>query len=255
MMKINVAIPILNNRVAPCFEAASNFLIVNTENRELISQKTVKCGDEEGFRRVRLLKVHDIDVLICNGIKGFYRDLLPTMGVTVIPDISGLTSHILRQYLSGQILPPEQTTVPAGATPGPTLTELVNWTRKHFESHGYQIRTGPGHDSFLIDLVAEITCPVCRKTIRVAICCGAHTYRTDQEIREFNYCAKTDYNSRVFVFPSDENIARQCREYGIELISPDAMAAGPTQMDSDKIPLLKFPVEGHEQASSGINQV
>jgi len=251
-MNVNVAIPYLEDRVTPCFEAASNFLIISVEDNHEIGRKSVRCEGDEGLRRIRLLRLHDINVLICNGIKGFYRDLLTSMGLMVISEVSSGVDAALEAYMSGKLKP---ATVKMGIPTGLKrceLGEMIDWAKDHFESNGYQIKRGPGPDSFLIDLVAEISCPVCGKPVKVAICCGAHTYRTDQEIQEFNFCAKSNYNSRVFVFPGDDTMAQQCREYGIELIRPFEESEYTKKKLTDKIPVLKFPVEGHEAASAGI---
>ena len=73
---MNVAIPKLNNNVAPCFEVAKAFEIIEIKNNNVVSSKTVDCPAGEGFKRVRLLHLHDIETLICNGIKEFYRNQL-----------------------------------------------------------------------------------------------------------------------------------------------------------------------------------
>ncbi|MDD5426452.1 MAG: NifB/NifX family molybdenum-iron cluster-binding protein [candidate division Zixibacteria bacterium] len=250
IMNINVAIPILKNRVAPCFEAATSFVISAVSNRQVISRKTVSCSGSEGYRRVRLLKVYDVDILLCNGIEGFYFDLLSTINITVIPDISGSANKALENYLSGKLTPPDNYPDASSETHNLALCDLVNWAKAYFEQNGYEVKKGPCTDALLIDLIAEIVCPVCGKPVKVALCCGAHTYRTDQEIREFNYCTRTGYHARVFVFPGDEKIAQLCREYGIELIRPTLEYIPRESPAKDKIPILRFPVEGHTKNAS-----
>ena len=54
--------------------------------------------------------------------------------------------------------------------------ELVTEAQTFFKNRGCYIVDGQGQDTFLIDMVAEILCPACNRPVRVAICCGPHTY-------------------------------------------------------------------------------
>jgi predicted Fe-Mo cluster-binding NifX family protein len=247
-MNINMAIPMLRNRVAPCFEAATNFIILVVENHIVVSRKTARCSGSDGYHRMRLLRVYDVDLVICNGIEGFYFDLLTSLNITVIPEVSGTVKKVVDNYLAGKLAPPDAYPDASSETHNLALCDLVTWARDYFEQNGYRIQPAPCTDLPLIDLIAEIACPVCGNPVKVAICCGAHTYRTDQEIEEFNYRTKAVYHSRVFVFPGDEKIARHCREYGIELVRPFSGATLKEAPRKDKIPILRFPVEDHKQA-------
>jgi hypothetical protein len=118
-----------------------------------------------------------------------------------------------------------------------------------FEAHGYRVQAGPGPDAFLIDLVAELTCPVCRLPVRVAICCAAHAYRADLEIAEFHQASRSGYNARAYVSTQQPAVWECCREYGIEPLDPggDQMEGG--DGPERTIPLLHGPITGHERAS------
>jgi predicted Fe-Mo cluster-binding NifX family protein len=253
-MKVKIAIPILRGRVAPCFDAATQFFVAQIDDRKVVATKTVDCDDGEGFRRVRLLKIYDIEVLICNGIKDFYLNLLQASGLRVIPNVSESIENVITNYIKGKLKPASLREEPVLKPQEISHPELVGWARELFENNGYQVSEGPGQDSVLVDLVARIECPVCGKNVSVAICCGVHTYRTDQEIVEFHHCTKSGYNARVFVYPEDSRTAQSCREYGIEMISPESQLSYDPSMAKNKIPILQFPVEGHEKAARVINE-
>lgn len=244
---VKVAIPVYENMVAPRFEATGMFIIIEVRDGQKVSSRTVSCAGPEQFRRIRLLQVHSVNVLICNGIKGLYRDMLRASGLIVISKISRSVDEVLQLFLSGEISAdncgPEK--IPRSCHI--SRDELVNRTIRLFESGGYCVTPGPGHDFFLIDLVAEIKCPLCAKPVKVAICCGAHTYSTDHEIREFHFSTPAEYDARVYVYPEDQDVSRCCREYGIELIDP---GAGIVDFKSGEqtFPVLKNPVYGHERA-------
>ena len=93
-----------------------------------------------------------------------------------------------------------------------------------------------------------MTCPVCNRQIRVAICCGAHIYRADKEIREFHYAVRAGYDVQVYVHPATQPIMRYCDEYGMELIDPETELANSHKHAARRIPILQKAVPGHERA-------
>lgn len=239
----------MGSTVAPRFEAASTFLIVTAEEGRITSTETVACQGPEGFRRIRMLRIHQVAVLICNGIKGSYKDMLASSGVTVIDRVSSEVDDALSRFLNGLLKPEEG---PVEELPEPCTVpheKLVRAARMLFQQNGFEVSPGPGEGSFLVDLVAEMTCPRCQRPVRVAICCGAHTYRANQEITEFHLATQSGYHARVYVCPARPSLLKCCREYGIELVDPDQTAAEKKIETTDRIPLLKGTVLEHEQAS------
>ena len=245
---MNIAIPILEKEIAPCFDAAKHFEIVVIKNKQIISSRTITCTADEGFIRIRLLRLYEIHTLICNGIKNFYRDQLIAMGIKVIPNVNGSIESIISDFLAGRIKSYNNIKYEAEASDLVSHDYLVKWAKELFESNGYSVALSPGDESFLIDLVAKIKCPVCSKQINVAICCGAQTYRTDQEIMEFHHNTKTQYNSRVYVYLTNSQLEKSCNEYGIEFLSPEITGTESKERTKSKIPILRRPVEGHEKA-------
>ncbi len=245
---MNVAIPILNDRIAPCFEVARQFEIVIIKKGKVISSKNIKCLASEGFIRIRLLRLHEINTLICNGIKSFYQNQLTAMGINVIPNVNDSIEDTLNNFLSGSIKSSSNTKYEADTNDLVSHDDLVSWAKELFESNGYSVSLSPGDESFLIDLVAKIRCPVCSKQIDVAICCGAQTYRADQEIREFHHNTKTQYNARVYVYLTNPHLEKSCNEYGIDFLSPEIDYKELKEGSKSLIPILNRPVEGHEKA-------
>ena len=245
---MKIALPQFGDSVAPRFEAASTFAIVTIANEAVESVQSVESAGPEGYRQVRLLQIHRVAVLICSGIKSACRDMLVASGIAVIPNVNGEIKGVLAQYLAGEL---KTETAPVEATeicPVPH-EELVRQARSLFEQNGYRVMPGPGPDSFLVDLVAETDCPVCQRPVRVAVCCGAHTYRSLQEVVEFHHASGAGYNARVYFSPAQAGVSRCCREYNIELIDPSALADTASETSSPPpIPLLRQPVSGHERA-------
>lgn len=244
---MKIAIPKFDSKVAPCFETASYFFVAEIENGQEVWSQIVSCAGCEGYGRVRLLRDNKIDLIICNGIKNFYQDLLESSGIAVIPETTSDIKIVFEKFLTGEL---------KHEKPKPDLTslgcdipheDLVCWAREFFENHGYQVEKTTRGQPFPIDLIAEIQCPVCCKKIKVAICCGAHTYRIDREIREFHFVAPTHFDSQVYVYPGRSDVEKYCQDYGIELIDPDADLEHQSEQGQNLIPILQNPINGHEK--------
>jgi len=240
--------PKLKESIAPCFETARYFLIVNVREGREISSSIVNGTGCEGFGQVRLLQDHNVDTLICGGIKSFYKQLLISCGINVIESVDVPFDDALSLYLDGELEPSEaEETLPELSVEIPH-EDLVCWATELFESHGYRILKTEMERAFPIDLVAEINCPVCHRPIRVAVCCGAHTYRSDQEIQEFHHVTRSSFQARVYVYPARSSVRRCCCDYGIQVLDPDADALNRDHVEPGRIPLLEQPIAGHERA-------
>ena len=248
-----VAIPVLDKNVAPCFEVTHYFTITEIVEGHQISKTVLKCGGCEGYGRVKFLINHKVNVLICNGIKLFYRDLLNISGLKVFANIADSVDNALQAYLSGNLIPQKDSSETADLSSEFPHGDLVCRARGLFESNGYNVSLRPEYLPFLIDLVAEIACPICRKFIKVGICCGAHTYRLANEIMEFHHIAPNEFHAKVYVYPFNPGIYQTCSEFGIELIDPNSEDDYPLRQRVDKIPLLRNPISGHEKACLSFN--
>jgi predicted Fe-Mo cluster-binding NifX family protein len=246
---VKVAVPRFDQAIAPCFEAAGHFLIATVENGKVVSAEVAHCAGPEGYRRVRLLQIHRADMVVCNGIKGCYRDMLAGSGVTVIANVTGLADEALNRLAGGELSPELTARDEVANYPAIPHQELVARARTLFENGGYTVTAGPEQASFLVDLLAETKCPVCSRPVRVAICCGAHTYRPTQEIVEFHHATPSGYDARVYFCPASPAASQCCQEYGIELIEPDMPGMELKQKPANKLPILRGRVAGHERAS------
>ncbi len=242
-----VAIPRFGEEIAPCFEAAEYFIVAVTDSGQIVSKETFRCVSSGGFSRIRLLKDKKIDTVICNGIKRFYRDVLTASGIEVIGNVSMTTSKVLKLFASGKLESTEtERRDQLGEPPSIPHEDLVIWAKELFESNGYTITERNNQSGFPVSFIAEATCPVCGKPVRVAVCCGSQMYSVKSELSEFHRIFGLNYNAQVYVYPADKTIERWCDEYGIELVDPnsdiDSLAA------KNGIPLLKRHISGHEAA-------
>ena len=103
VMNSKVAIPVLDQDVAPCFEAASQFLIANIRNNRKVSERFCRCRGFESHCRFKFLKKNKVNVLICNGINNFYSDLLNVSGIKVIPNVTKNANTAINLFIEGKL--------------------------------------------------------------------------------------------------------------------------------------------------------
>ena len=245
---MNLAIPLLKNQIAPCFEAAKKFELVVIKNKRIVSKRTVNCLSDEGFLRVRLLRLYEINTLICNGIKNFYRDQLLALGISVFPNINKSIEDALDHFLTGTLKSFNSVQTDIHSSELVSHEDLVKWAKDLFESKGYSVSLYSDDESFLIDLIARINCPVCSRQIKVAVCCGAQIYSAEQEIKEFHHTTKTQFDARVYVYLKNPVLEKSCLEYGIDFLSPEKADVKIVTRNQSIIPILSRPIEGHEKA-------
>ena len=245
---MNLAIPILKNQIAPCFEAAKKFELVEIKNKRIVSKRTINCLSGEGFLRVRLLRLYEINTLICSGIKNFYRDQLLALGISVIPNINQPIEETLNHFLTGKLKSVDNIQTDIHSSELVSHEDLVKWAKDLFTSKGYSVSSYSENESFLIDLVARINCPICNRQIKVAVCCGAQIYSAEQEIKEFHHTTKTQFDARVYVYLKNPLLEKSCVDYGIDFLSPEKADTELEVHNESIIPILSRPIEGHEKA-------
>jgi len=247
--------PILDEGLAPCFEVARYFMVCDITNPDEVTISIEKCSECEGFGRIRFLQDNHITTLICNGIKSFYRDLLIADGINVVPNISLTAKEALDSHLHGKLKFDEGVVVQCPTVNMIPHDDLVCWARDLFTSNGYKLSEIDKLSHSLIDFIAEINCPVCAKLIRVAVCCGAHTYDYAQDIRHFHYSTSSNYQARVYVYTADSELIKTCKEYNVELIDPKSEESLIDKPVAGRIPILRNPTEGHERACLVTNDI
>ena len=245
---MNLAIPILRNQIAPCFEAAKKFELIVIKNKRIVSKRKINCLSGEGFLRVRLLRLYEINTLICSGIKNFYRDQLLALGISVIPNINQSIDDALNNFLTGELKSVDNIQTNVHNSELVSHEDLVKWAKDLFANKGYSVSVYSDDESFLIDLVAKINCPVCNRQIKVAVCCGAQIYSAEQEIKEFQYTTKTQFDARVYVYLKNPVLEKSCVDYGIDYLSPEKVDVKIEDQNKSMIPILSRPIEGHEKA-------
>ena len=96
---MKTALAIEQDRMSPTLGTASAFILLSGERQE-----TLACDE----KIPQFLKKHQVGTLICNGIGNCMKDLLTSMGIEIIPGVSGVASEVIGRYRSGTLVPGEK---------------------------------------------------------------------------------------------------------------------------------------------------
>jgi predicted Fe-Mo cluster-binding NifX family protein len=99
------AIPLLGDRVSPRCTIADRLLIVTTSGNHIQSQRTVGIVTRSWNDFISLLLSNQVDTFICGGVSVTEKHDLSTKTISVIDNVAGTGSEILRALLSGNLKP------------------------------------------------------------------------------------------------------------------------------------------------------
>ncbi len=248
---VKIAIACFGEEIAPCFAATRRFLIWELGSDSKINSGELTTSEIGGLARIRLLKQAGIDVLICNGIGEQARQLLETDGIHVVETIVGSLSDALYGYLAGKIPDSRISKTVEPFQLQPHTTALLEWTVELFSSFGWTIELFTQSEAYPIDFKAVIQCPLCGKSVQVAVCCGAHSYNIESEIQEFGHVTAREFDARIYVHQAASYIINWCRDYEIELLDPASFTISTNKTtDKDMFPPLKERIKNHPKINN-----
>ncbi len=247
---MKVAIPRFGDDIAPWFDVASHFVIYTIEKDQSILSEVFICSGSSGMNRVQKLQEYKVDILICGSISNKYKHLLQTHGVTVINQVTGPAENAIEAFLHGELCGAEVEPVFQLTAEHAYHHDLVQRAYEIFSGNGYKVSGGADVAPFPIDLIAEAPCPVCKKNVRLAICCGMHTYRADEEVREFHYVAGDAFNAMIYLHEVTPELEKACSDFGIFLLDPERLTVRQdTDAEETDLPLVKLPLNGHQECA------
>jgi len=100
---VKIAIPRYEESVAPCFEYSATMAIFTVEGTEVVDQIDVPIRSRVAFDRIRLLRDHGVDTVICGGVQEVYEDMLCAHGFCVVSWVAGNVEDLLRDFLRGRL--------------------------------------------------------------------------------------------------------------------------------------------------------
>lgn len=100
---MNIAIPMFGTRVSPRFDGAPSVLLVRVANGAVHGRVTESMEHVDGWQRARLLAGHNVDVLLCGGIRQSDYFSIVNAGIEVYPGLMGEADEVLDAYLKGNL--------------------------------------------------------------------------------------------------------------------------------------------------------
>jgi predicted Fe-Mo cluster-binding NifX family protein len=240
-----MVIACFGEEIAPLFDSARCFRYWEIANGEAHRYRELANAEMGALSRIRLLRELQTHVLICNGIEQSGRELLEASGCQVINGVRGPVNEALCGFLDGQITAPYPKAMGTDKVQ-PHSADLVTWTVCLFKSLDWEVHRVLANNLYPIDLLAKRLCPICQKNVRAAVCCGAHAYQVEEEIRELNRVSASGYHARVYVHHAVSGVARTCRDFGVELLDPDDFSHEQA-IRASSLPPLKGRIIGHDK--------
>ena len=101
MGKETVAATVWNSRIAPVFEVAGQVLVLETENRRIVSERFENLPKGSALEKLDFLSSHGVKTLICGAICRETHDSALNAGIRVIPFAAGDAEEIISAWKSG----------------------------------------------------------------------------------------------------------------------------------------------------------
>ena len=99
---MRIAVPYADGQVVQSLSDCRNFLIVTTEGQTPMSKELAPCPDTGSAAMLKLIGLHQIDVLICGALGISTRNALEMLGVLLIPGVSGSCEEAVAKFLTGE---------------------------------------------------------------------------------------------------------------------------------------------------------
>ena len=100
---MKLAITIWTERVAPVFDVAGHFLLIEKDEAGVFTQTEISLTPEMALDRTSFLLSHNVDELICGAIsKPVYNSTISN-GIKVFPFVSGKISDVLDAWKSDRL--------------------------------------------------------------------------------------------------------------------------------------------------------
>jgi len=104
---MKIAIPVWQGNVSSVFDFAHKLLLVELEKGTEKNRKEIALTGQSCQERAAKLRQLGTDVLICGAISRPLAFMLDSIGIEVLPFVTGTTEQILDAYNSGELYQPQ----------------------------------------------------------------------------------------------------------------------------------------------------
>lgn len=100
---MNIAIPMLEDRVSPVFDVAGSVLLIELDGGQEIRRRTFELQSRDLVRRAAEVSRQGVGVLICGAISRPLEAMLLSAGIRVIPQTCGEVQEVLQAFIAGRL--------------------------------------------------------------------------------------------------------------------------------------------------------
>ena len=100
---MKVLIPVDNERVAPRFGTANNFVLFEINNGKFEEKGIVDVKSKGVFEKAKFIKDGKIDSVLCLGIENWIFHYLSGFNIKVIPGVNGMVKDVIKNFVSGKL--------------------------------------------------------------------------------------------------------------------------------------------------------
>lgn len=99
---MKIAVPYENGQIVQSLADCRSLLVVTTEGREPVAKEQLPCGETGTAGLLKLVGLHQIDVLLCGELGISTRNALEMLGVVLVPGVSGSCEEAVAKFLAGE---------------------------------------------------------------------------------------------------------------------------------------------------------
>ncbi len=99
---MKIAIPIWNGRIAPVFDSAGNFLLLEVEQAQIVSEASLSMPQLNAIEKAEALMSAGMELLICGAASKEALEKLSARGIKVFSYVAGEIREVIRALHAGE---------------------------------------------------------------------------------------------------------------------------------------------------------
>jgi len=219
---MKLAIPTYKEEVAPSFDFSKCFTLMVIEKNTVSEKIELKLPEQSPLSRVQELKKHQVDMVICNAIRSYTERLLHLNQIRYILRITGTINQVINDFLQEKLQEKEQDLNQKALLKKSDINVLKELGRRYFQNCGYTLSTPDTKSKTFIDFIGEKKHKKNGKT-QIAVCCGAHIYKVEEEIREFAREIDERFDNAYYIHPGCPGIKQICDQYKVVMLDTEEL--------------------------------
>lgn len=219
---MKLAIPTFKNEVAPSFDFSKHFFLFLLEKNKVKDKIELRLPEKSPLIRVQELKKNHVNIVICNAICSYTERLLFLNQIRYISGITGTIEHVLDDFLQEKLLEKEPDLNQKALLKKSDINVLIDLGMEYFHNCGFTLTKPDSGTKTFIDFIGGKVTKEKKKT-EIAVCCGAHIYKIEGEIREFAREAGSQFDEIYYIHPTCPGIKQICDQYRVILLDPEEL--------------------------------